>query len=305
MILFSVRAYAQYKPADESKRISQEIKQNQQQIKQIEQQIKKDFQQMRQDSLQERYKESQPLPKKIQAQPAGKEKAGILTFFRLSQVKIIIVLLYILLLLFLIKIFEQEIKSSKEIAEEVVGDDVLIQLDKWTFEKKDLTDYLSRLDEVVNKKVIDVYGSNFSSSFIKDTVITEVLFWNAVDLRLGDDPQARALLLDYEDFMRKFDPSLDNISESLSRYNLRIVKEEACYLEYYQDFLKILLLVGSRLPNKAFELYSRYVFVEKFIADLKQQLGDQATPERIQEEVESIVNKFSGQFTVVVRPEKA
>ena len=305
LVLSINSVFAQYGIEDESKEISREIKKNQQQIKKIESQIKKDFEQMRQDALRQKYEQRDFLSKKAQADRAPKDKDWLLIFSDTFFAKIPLILVLILLLLIILKVFDYEAKTPQEAKNAVISDDVLVQVDKWTLEKTDLADYLRRLDEVVDKKVINIYSDDFCRSFVMDTLVTEVLFWSAVDLKVGDSQDIKGLLVKYEDFLLKLDPAASEIRESLSRYNARISKGDFFYVQYYRDFLNILLIIGSRIPQKSFELYSRYLFVEKLIAGLTLDLHAQDAPEKVQAEIDLMVAKFSSKFQILARAEKA
>ena len=57
-------------------------------------------------------------------------------------------------------------------------------------------------------------------------------------------------------------------TQSFIKYGKRCGDVNLPFINYYQDFLRIFLVIGVRFQLKSFEIYARYLFVNKLIANL-------------------------------------
>jgi len=298
----SISLFAQGPDASSADKMSDDIKETQKQIKQLEQETKRTFDQLRQEQINKRVIENTQRTLERKQEKARNKNNGLGSLVIFSRSIIIQLLLLLIAAVFLYlsyKFITRELRRAKNEGEPA-GEEILIRIDNWTYENSDFKNFVSVLSILIDQKELDLNSAEFKRSFLEDLVTTEILCQIAIETRAGEDEETKNKLLNYEDYLKNVDVKNEDIKKSITNYKKRIKSKDLQYLEYYQDFLNLLLVFGNKVQVKSFEAFSRNILVNKLVKDTDKKLASQGDVNKIKTEIDGMIKNFLTRFRVVV-----
>ncbi|MDD5596210.1 MAG: hypothetical protein PHY94_08230 [Candidatus Omnitrophica bacterium] len=295
--------FAQNQLNDNFKQMSQDLKDRQRELKEFETESKRSFEQMRQEQKNQRIiQESNRLlnrPEPKQSDKKLQPDNQLSNFLKDNIFQILLIIFSAILLLVAFRLITREEKLLRQ-AGTVLEDEVIVRVNSWIFEKSSFKDYQGVLGFLISPQVMNINSREFKSSFLEDLTTTEILCQLALEKKIGEGRETKESLLNFEEYLAKIDIQDPQIQKSISNYSLRLSQERKPYVYYYKDFLNILLLLGSRVQSKSFEVFSRSVLVKKLIEEiaLDPQVG--ADPAKTQAKLDLLVKDYVLRFRVVI-----
>ena len=190
--------------------------------------------------------------------------------------------------------------AEEEPTIEEIGPDVLAAATHWRFREKDFKKYQMKLSALADAKVIDVDSAEFKKYFIRDMVMTEILFQAAVSRKLDSDAVFLAELNKYKDYVSGLNKEGAAFLKLLNDYKSSFVPaagQRPAYAAYYKGFLDLLMILNANEETEIFELYERFLLINKLAGS-----GDAAA---MQHALDVIINEFKLAHNVIIKEEAA
>jgi hypothetical protein len=200
-----------------------------------------------------------------------------------------------------IVIYKKKLAAKKKLA--ILDASLLAAVEHWRFSEGDFKRYQDKLAPLVDAQLLDINSQEFKKHFIKDLAITEILFQAALNEGLQTDPALSTLLGQYKLYLADLDKRGGAFSNALDNYRRSLTPtagEQVPYADYYKDFLNLLMFINKQDDKAVFELYQRYLLVNKLVGKIGR---GSAEAGEIQEGLDSVINKFKSDYNVIIKEE--
>ena len=201
-----------------------------------------------------------------------------------------------------ILIYKKKLAAEEKINLAKLDENLLAAVNQWRFMEEDFKKYQDKFTPLVDAQALDINSPEFKKHFVKDLAITEVLFQAALNEKIDLDPAVSVSLGQYKLYLSTLEES-SAFSGALDKYKLSLFPaagQQVPYVVYYKDFLDLLILINKQDDAAVFELYERYLFINKLASNAGRGSAD---PGEIQEALDSVINKFKSEYNVIIKEE--
>jgi hypothetical protein len=299
------------KISDELKRDRQEAQRNQQMVEQTIKQdrdtARKIDEQIKQDSLEaKRIRDEERRARQQLARAASAKPNKFIEFIASWPMQFVF---YFLIIagagfIFYRRVLAPRKKPAEEEAGlEEMGPDVLAAVNQWRLREKDFKKYYARFASLPDAQGLAVDSPEFKKRFIRDLVTTEIIFQAAIGKKMDSDPVFLASLNQYREYLAGLNKNEATFLKALNNYKLSFTMpagQPAAYAAYYKDFLNLLIILNKQDETEVFELYERYLLINRIAADISSGSTDAVLAQR---GLDVLINKFKLEHNVAIREE--
>jgi hypothetical protein len=300
---------------DELKKNKQIIEENQRDRRQVEEAMKQDEYEAKR--LQDESRQGGLISKLAQEEEAARTKLSGLTrqagrdeSFGITLSRPLQALLYFLIIVFFgLAYYYAIVLSKKKRAVEAgsvlaeMGDNLLAMVNHWKFLEDNFTDYQNKIAALLEVPPAEINSPQLKKHFIKDIAITEILCQYAVNNKFDTGYEFKAPLDNYKAYLSQLEQKEAAFLNTLNNYKRSftgIYGRRMPYVSYYKDFLDLLMLINRPDEAAGLEAYTKYLLVNKIIANTGAEPSDTA---KIQQELDIIINGFKLEYNVIIKEE--
>jgi hypothetical protein len=206
-------------------------------------------------------------------------------------------------LMYYYRIVTYKKKLAAEKKRGLLDDSLLAEVEQWRLSEGDFKNYQDKLIPLVDAQLLDINSPEFKKHFIKDMAITEIIFQFALNENLQADPALATSLSQYKLYLSDLDKEASIFSNTLDNYRRSLTLtagQQVPYAAYYKDFLNLLMILNKQDDRAVFELYQRYLLINKLVGKAGRSSADTG---EIQQELDSVINKFKSEHNVIIKEE--
>jgi len=282
------------KAQDAMKETEDEIKRTQGAIKESQDKEKDALDKIKQDRLS--VERAQDSMKQAEAVIRQREKpaAGVSVYdaelLQQNILKILLVLSVILFIYFSARMLTRE----KEVPPEAQKD-LLAKVENWVFLENELKKYLDKLKLIADPKMLDINSQDFKKNFVRDLMLTEILFRVSSEFHKDQELELRGSENDPLFNLERLQSQ--DYSAYIQKYKASLQDADRAYSTYYKALFFLVLFANRVDEAKSFEIYKKYLLIKELIEDSE---GNIVVPE---EKIKEYVDRFISREKVFLRTE--
>ncbi len=199
--------------------------------------------------------------------------------------------------------YKKKLAAEKKRTFAELEDNLLAAVNQWIFMEEDFKKYQDKLTPLIDAQLLDINSPEFKKHFVKDLAVTEILFQAALNENMQADPALITSLGQYKLYLSDLEKEGSTFSNALDNYRRSLTPtagQPVPYAAYYKDFLNLLMIVNKQDDTVVFELYQRYLLINKLAGKAGRGSADAG---EIQEGMDSAINKFKSEQNVIIKEE--